>query len=161
MASKAVRAIWWMLVGMAIMAAAIWILMPSMMLKVHDSPLSYDATVAALQAQIDARQDWKVAYTYDFQLNIAEAGQGPVERVGNVALCNPRLASKILATDDDKKVTAFMPLGVGVFEETDGKVYVSELNVELLGMLFGGTIAEVMAEAGGDVSEIIASVTAE
>ena len=161
MASKSGRPVLWVLVGMAIMGIAGYLMMPSMMLIVHESPNDYEATVAALQASIDSRADWKVAYTYDFQQNITEAGHGPIEKVGAVALCNPLLASRILADDDNRKVTAFMPLGIGVYEDSDGTVYVAELNVRLLGMMFGGTIAEVMAEAGGDVSAVIAEATAE
>jgi hypothetical protein len=52
-----------------------------------------------------------------------------------------------------------MPLGIGVYQEEDGNVYISELNVALLGMMFGGTIAEVMADAGNDISEVIALAT--
>ena len=161
MVTRAVRAALWMLSGMAIMGAAIWILMPSMMLVVHESPLGYAETVTALNAAIDARPDWKAPETYDFQRNIDDAGHGPIEPVGSVALCNPLYASRILSDDDDKRVTAFMPLGIGVYEDGDGEVYVSELNVALLGMMFGGTIAEVMADAGNDISEVIAVATAQ
>jgi len=52
-----------------------------------------------------------------------------------------------------------MPLGIGIYEDKDGQVYISELNVGLLGMMFGGTIADVMADAGKDVKNIITSVT--
>ena len=161
MASKASQSILWLLIGMAIMGVAVWVLMPSMMLKVYESPLGYDATVAALHASVEDKGNWKVSDTYDFQRNVEEAGHGPIEKVGTVALCNPLLASRILDDDGNKRVTAFMPLGIGVYEDSDGKVYVSELNVKMMGMMFGGTIAEVMAEAGGDVSEIIAAATAE
>ena len=74
-------------------------------------------------------------------------------------MCNPLYASRILSDDDNRKVTAFMPLGIGVYQEEDGNVYISELNVALLGMMFGGTIAEVMADAGNDISEVIALAT--
>jgi uncharacterized protein (DUF302 family) len=156
MIRRAVRAILWMLGGMVIMGAALWILMPSMMLVVHQSPMGYAETVTALNAAIDSRPGWKALETYDFQQNIDDAGHGPVEKVGSVALCNPLYASRILADDANKKVTAFMPLGIGVYEDAEGRVYISELNVALLGMMFGGTIAEVMADAGNDISEVIA-----
>ena len=135
--------------------------MPSMMLVVHESPFGYQQTVAALNTVIESRQDWKAMDTNDFQQAIQDAGHGPIQRVGAVALCNPRYASRILAADDNKKVTAFMPLGIGVYQDEDGDVYVSELNVALVGMMFGGTIAEVMADAGSDVSEIISKATAQ
>jgi uncharacterized protein (DUF302 family) len=155
MARQAVRGIGWMLTGMVLMGAIVWILMPSMMLVVHESPLGYQETVNALNKVIESRPDWKVPVTYDFQQTIHDAGHGPIEQVGTVALCNPRYASRILSADDNKKVTAFMPLGVGVYQDKDGTVYISELNVALVGLMFGGTVAEVMADAGEDVSEII------
>jgi uncharacterized protein (DUF302 family) len=161
MIGRAVRALAWVLVGMVIMGAAVWILMPSMMLVVHKSPLGYAETVTALNAAIDSKPDWMALQTYDYQRNIGDAGHGQIDRVGSVALCNPSYASRILSDDDNRYVTAFMPLGIGVYEDEDGSVYISELNVALLGMMFGGTIAEVMADAGNDVSEVIALATAQ
>jgi hypothetical protein len=52
-----------------------------------------------------------------------------------------------------------MPLKLGIFEKENGQVYVSELNIGLMGMMFGGTIAKVMSVAGKDVKEIIVSAT--
>jgi uncharacterized protein (DUF302 family) len=75
-------------------------------------------------------------------------------------ICNPRYASKILANDADRGVTAFMPLAFGVYEDKSGQVYVSQLNVGLLGMMFGGTIADVMGMAGKDLTEVVSSVAA-
>lgn len=161
MSRQAIRAVLWMFAGMIVAGAAAWILMPSMMLVVHKSPHDYQGTVAALHNIIEGKQHWKAPSTYDFQQTIHDAGHGPVDKVGTVALCNPLYASRILAADENKMVTAFMPLGIGVYEDINGDVYISELNVGLLGMMFGGTIAEVMADAGDDVSEIIAAATAE
>ena len=70
-------------------------------------------------------------------------------------------ASKILANDADRGVTAFMPLAIGVYEDKKGQVYVSQLNVGLLGMMFGGTIADVMGAAGKDLNEVVSSVAAK
>jgi hypothetical protein len=36
-------------------------------------------------------------------------------------------------------------------------VYVSELKAGFMGMVFGGKIAEVMADAGNDISAVIAA----
>jgi hypothetical protein len=40
-------------------------------------------------------------------------------------------------------------------------VYVSQLDVGLMGMMFGGTIAEVMGVAGKDLSAVIAAAVAK
>jgi uncharacterized protein (DUF302 family) len=81
-----------------------------------------------------------------------------MNRIGSIALCNPRFSSRILADDGNKKVTAFMPIEIGIYEDKSRQVYISELNVGLLGKMFGGTIAEVMSHAGKDIKDIIAEV---
>jgi len=48
-------------------------------------------------------------------------------------------------------------LAIGVYEDKKGQVFVSQLNVRLLGMMFGGTIAQVMGMAGRDLSEVVGS----
>ena len=48
-----------------------------------------------------------------------------------------------------------MPLTIGVYEDKSGQVYVSELNIGMMGKMFGGTIAKVMNVAGVDVKQII------
>ncbi len=159
MAKSVGRALVWVVCGMILMGILVWFSMPSLMLIEHKSPLSYEETVAALNNVIGKKQNWKVPKTFDFQKNIQDAGHGPIEKVGTVALCNPLYASRILEAEQNRKVTAFMPLGVGVYEDKQGQVYVSELNVGLLGMMFGGTIAEVMADAGKDVKDVITTVT--
>jgi len=86
------------------------------------------------------------------------AGHGPIDKVGSIALCsNPRYASRILADANNRKVTAFMPLAIGVYEDGKGQVYVSQLDVGLMGMMFGGTIAEVMGVAGKDLNAVFAA----
>ena len=159
MSNKVVQAGFWMLSGMVLMGIIVWFTMPSLMLIEHKSPLNYMETVTVLNDVINKKKNWKVPKNFDFQKNIQDAGHGPIEQVGTVSLCNPLYASRILEDDQNRKVTAFMPLGIGVYKGKDDQVYISELNVGLLGMMFGGTMAEVMADAGNDVKEIISSVT--
>ena len=146
----------WVVVGMVLMGLVVWFTMPSLMLIKHQSSKSYDDTVVALSESLIKKQDWKVLEVHDYQKATAEFGS--IERTGSLNVCNPRYASKILANDVDRGVTAFMPLAIGVYEDKEGQVYVSQLNVGLMGMMFGGTIADVMGMAGNDLSEVIASV---
>ena len=143
------------ILGLLVMAVLVWQLMPRMMFNVYKSPQGFDETVATLQTNIGTKADWKVLEFFDFKESIDKAGFGPMSRVGSFALCNSRYASRILDEDGNKKVTAMMPLGIGIYEDAEGDVYVSELNVGLLGMMFGGTIAEVMGSAGTDLNNAI------
>ena len=159
MSMTALRAAGWILVGMVLMVLIVWFTLPSLMLIRHKSSRNYDDTVAALSEAVKNMQDWRVLTINDYQKSTAAFA--PIERVSSMNICNPRYASRILANDADRGVTAFMPLAIGVYEDRKGQVYVSQLNVGLLGMIFGGNIAEVMGTAGKDIDEIVATVTAK
>lgn len=153
-----VSAVGGVVVGMVLMGLVVWFAMPSMMLITHKSSRGYDDTVAALSEALKTKPDWRVLTVNDYQKSTAAFGA--MERVGSMNICNPRYASKILANDADRGVTAFMPLALGVYEDRNGQVYVSQLNVGLMGMMFGGTIAEVMGMAGKDLTAVVTSVAA-
>ena len=147
------------LVGLLLMGLVVWFSMPSLMLIKHRSKCSYEDALAILSEDLQKKQDWHLVKVTDYQENTAAFGA--IERVCSLSVCNPRYASKILADDRNRGVTAFMPLAIGVYEDKKGQVYVSQLNVNLLGMMFGGTIAAMMKVAGTDLKEVVASVTAK
>jgi len=152
-------AIVWLLIGMALMGIITWVAMPSVMLVKRPSPHGYDETVAMLSQALAAKPDCRVLTVNDYQKSTEPFGA--IEPTGSINICNPRYASRILANDVDRGVTAFMPLAIGVYQDRNGQVYVARLNVGLLGRMFGGTIAEVMGAAGGDLQDTIASVTSD
>jgi uncharacterized protein (DUF302 family) len=147
------------LAGMVLMGLAVWFTMPSLMLIKRRSNRSYADAVATLGESLQKKQDWHVVMTTDYQESTASFGT--LERTCSVSICNPRYAAKILADDANRGVTAFMPLALGVYEDKKGQVFVSQLNVGLLGMMFGGTIAEVMKMAGTDLKEVVGSAAAK
>jgi len=147
----------WVLVGMALMGLIVWITMHLLMLVKHKSKLSYDETVTALSETLIKKQDWDVLNVNDFQKRTKDFVT--LERVGSIDICNPRYVSKILADDKNRGVTAFMPLDLGVYEDKKGQVFVSQLNIGLVGKMFGGTISKVMGMAGKDLSEVVESVS--
>ena len=159
MNKNTIQAAGWVLVGMVLMGLIVWFAMPSLMLIKHKSNRSYDDTIAMLGEALKKKPDWRVLTVNDYQKSTAAFGT--IERVGSINICNPRYAAKILANDTDRGATAFMPLALGVYEDKKGQVYVSQLNVGLVGMMFGGTIADVMGIAGKDLNEVVASVAAK
>lgn len=154
-----IHAVGWVLVGMVLMGLIVWFSMPSLMLIKHKSKLSYNETVNVLSETLKKKQDWRVIIVNDYQKSTAAFVA--LERVGSITICNPRHASKILADDKNRFVTAFMPLGLGVYEDKKGQVFVSQMNVGLLGKMFGGTISDVMGGAGKELSEVVESVSAK
>lgn len=144
------------LLGMLLMGAIVWIAMPKLMLVRRRSARSYDDAVAGLRAALQQKQDWMELLFNDYQQRTAAFGA--LERVCSVNVCNARYAAQILANDADRGVTAIMPPAIGVYEDKQGQVWVSLLNVKLLGMMFGGVIARVMGLAGADLNAMVDSV---
>jgi len=145
--------------GMVIMWLIVWFTMPLLMLVKFKSKLSYNETITVLSETLKKKQDWKVLVVNDYQKS-TEAFV-TLERVCSVNICNPLHAFKILAEDKNRGVAAFMPLGLGVYEDRKGQVFVSKLNIGLLGKMFGGIISEVMGVAGKELSEVVESVSAK
>lgn len=157
---KKVRtAIFYILVGMLIMGVGVWIMMPKMMLTTYESESSYEETVNKLSTAVGSMSGWRISGEFDFQKNIQDAGYDKIEKIGSIALCNPEYASMILSEVPNRRVTSIMPITIGVYENKDGTVSVSELNIKMMGKMFGGTIAKVMNLAGEDVTGIITAAT--
>ncbi len=157
MISAIIQAIGWIILGMSLMGLIVWVAMPRMMLVTRKSRRSYAETLAALNEAVKGKADWKVLAVNDYQQ--ATAPFASLERVGSVNVCNPRYASTVLTRDSNRIVSAFMPLAVGVYEDRKGQVYVTEMNVGLMGRMFGGVIAKVMGMAGRDLDEMVVAAT--
>ena len=78
-------------------------------------------------------------------------------KVKVVTLCNPDLAYRILTDDADKKASGVMPVTIGIYEDSAGKTHIAVMDYGLMGSMFGGTIAEVMAAASVDLGHIVAA----
>jgi len=149
-----------LVVGAVLVAVAGWTLMPSMMLTVHPSRYGFEETVALLQKSTEEK-GWKVSKVYDIQATLKKSGYADMTPATILSLCQPDHAARILSEDANKKVLAVMPCRVGVYQASDGRTYVSSMDIGLMGKMFGGTIAQVMSVAGAEEAGILASVVAE
>ena len=55
-----------------------------------------------------------------------------------VEMCEPRAAVKLLVHDQYKKFLSMMPCSVAVYEKSDGKVYLSMMNIKMMGQMYKG-----------------------
>jgi len=128
--------------GIALTALAGWVAMPRMMLTVHQSRYSdVDQTCEKLKAAIEAA-GWSCPAVRDMNKSMAKHGVQHNRPVRIVELCQADYAHDILGGNPE--VSTLMPCAFGVYEGADGKVYISGMNMGLMGKMFGGKIAEVM-----------------
>jgi len=80
----------------------------------------------------------------DMQKSLAKHGQ-TAPRVTLLKICEPHHAAKILNDDDALSVSLMMPCTISIYEKSDGETYVATMNAAVMGRIFGGTVADVMA----------------
>ncbi len=156
------NALWFMLgvlCALLAMGIAVWLTMPKLMLIRRRSDRSYAQTIQALTEYIPKLPDWRLKLMNDYRETTSPFGT--LEPTCSMNVCNPRLAYDILSEEANRGVTAIMPVAIGVYEDKKGRVFTSQLNVGLLGMMFGGTIARVMKSAARDLHTILSSVTTQ
>jgi uncharacterized protein (DUF302 family) len=128
---------------------------PNMMLKERVSSLAYEETVAKIESAV-TNGGWEISRKMDMQKSLSKFGK-EVPRVTLLKICEPNHAANILNDDDAMYVSLMMPCTISVYEKSDGTVYVGTMNAGLMGRIFGGTVADVMA---GSVAPETAEFTA-
>lgn len=129
---------------------------PGLMIVEDESRFDFDDTIEWLQVNA-SDQGWKVPTVHLLHDAVSPYGYS-VERVAVLELCQPHHAARILAEDQARMVTSLMPCRVSVYETSDGRVMLSRMNTGLMGRAFGGTVAEVMAEATAENEAILADL---
>lgn len=147
------------LLGVVVTGLAVWLLMPGMMLVQHDSQYSLDETVDRLKTAIEAH-GWEVKGVRDITRSVTRQGRTLQTQIRIVELCQPDYAGSILTTNPE--VATLMPCAFGVWEDPDGVVHISGMNMGLMGKMFGGNIAKIMgSKVSKDEHAILAGIVAE
>ncbi|MEQ8167993.1 MAG: DUF302 domain-containing protein [Candidatus Eremiobacterota bacterium] len=132
----------------------VYMLMPAMMINVHESKYSFNETISRLEKAIE-NENWEHPGTRNLQKSITKTGIDFPKKVVLIELCQPEYAKDILT--DNTHLATLMPCAFAVYEGKNGKVYISGMNTGLMGKMFGGKIAEVMGEKVSKDEEIILS----
>ena len=128
--------------GIIITALAVWILMPTLMISVHESKFDdVDQTCMKLREAIEAN-GWSNTGIRNMNKAMSKHGVEMQRPVRIVELCKADYAKKVLMTNPE--VSTLMPCAWGVYKGNDGKVYIAGMNMGLMGKLFGGNISKVM-----------------
>ncbi len=146
-----------LITGIILSVLSVWILMPKLMLTIHESKFNVDQTVSKIEKAAKS-SGWQVPKVYNIQASLQKAGHKNVLPIKIMSLCQADHAYNILKNDIDKKVTAIMPCRIGVYEDKDGKVFVSGMNMGLMSKMFGGNIAKVMSGVAEEEHRILKDV---
>jgi uncharacterized protein (DUF302 family) len=103
------------------------------------SPLGFDQTVEKIKQNAKSL-GWKVpkSWKHDFQKNLRKVTKEDIGKNLVFSMCEPWEAVKLLKHDKYKKFLSMMPCSFAVYEKSDGKVYVSFMNIQMLGKMYKG-----------------------
>ena len=111
----------------------------------NKSRFNLDETVSKLTEAI-GQSEWKLIHTHDLQQLMHKNGH-EVLSARVMEICAPSIAFKLLSKDEERIYSNMMPCRLSVYEKSDGKTYVSRMNIEQFASQMGGVIQEVMTTA--------------
>jgi len=119
------------LTGGVFFVLSVYAFMPSLMISVHESRyVTVDETCEQLQKSVELN-GWVSPGIRDMNASIAKSGVEMSRKVRLVELCKGTYARDVLTTNPE--VSTLMPCAWGVYEGDNGKVYISGMNMGLMG----------------------------
>ena len=130
--------------------------MGSQMLIEVESPLGFDETLVKLEENARGA-GWKVPskWKVNFQKNLLKVTGTDIGKNQVLKMCEPQAAAKMLVHDEYKRLTTMMPCTIAVYEKSNGKTYISIMNMEMLGIIYGGLIADIADELAPQMEAMV------
>lgn len=146
-----------LIIGVTLTGIIIWLSMPKMMLVTHQSRYAtVEETCVQLKNAIEA-SGWSCPAIRDMNATISQKGVQMDRRVMIVELCKAQYAKDVLSTNPE--VSTLMPCAWGVYEGDDKKIYITGMNMGMMGKMFGGNIAKIMGDSvAGDEKKMLTDV---
>lgn len=130
-------------------------LAPQMLIEI-ESPLDFYDTLDKLVENAKA-EGWKVPkkWRVNFQRNLEKVTGEDIGPNEVIKMCEPFAAVRMLKHDKYKLLTTMMPCTIAVYEKSNGKTYISMMNMNMLGLMYGGEIAEIAKELAPQMDKMV------
>lgn len=107
----------------------------------YESNLNYDDTLAAVKKAVTSTPGWVVRFGSGCAIPKINDGS----RMTVMKLCHGTYGSVLLNAEETRKTSTIIPCTISIYQKSDGKTYISRVNVSLLGSLLGGKIGKIFA----------------
>ena len=104
----------------------------------YQSKVGFEETVAKLGNKAKTTKGWLVR-----KPSCSLPTPKDKTKITAMKLCHGKYASDLLNDENSRKISAIIPCTFAVYQKSDGKTYVSRLNVSLLGSLLGGRAGKI------------------
>ena len=132
-------------------------LMQQMMFKVYRSKLGFDETVSTV-AEAASRNGWEIPDIRDLQEEYHKAGLSDMTKVKILYFCNPQGGYDILKEDRNKSMSVMMPMGVSIYQTSDGRVEIAAMNLGMMSGMFSGAVKDVLSNGAVNLEKTLEGV---
>ncbi|MEN2981474.1 MAG: DUF302 domain-containing protein [Thermus sp.] len=126
------------------------------MVLVTESPKPFAQTVEAFKAEVKAA-GWSILNYHNMAGILSEKGY-TLQPILIFDVCSGRYSARILAKDEYRFISAFMPCRVSIYQTSGGKVFIARMNAAAFAPMLPKEVAEVMAASSQEIEAIIAKV---
>lgn len=130
----------------------------TIMISTRASKYELEETVSRLEEQAYLN-NWEVLHTYDIGDCLFDQDFSTTYmKIEILSICQPEFSYAILQEDENKFISAIMPCRIAIYEDKEGDVYISRMNIGLFSNFFSGTIGDILANVAEDDKKIISDV---
>lgn len=125
----------------------------SLLFEEKVSLYGFEETAALLEKSAKEHQ-WRIPAVHDMQKTMQSIDKTVLsEQI--FELCKPEYAYEVVRNDEERIASTILPCRVAIYEKSDGKTYVSLMNMKLIERLMKSTLSDMMKKASTEIDEII------
>jgi len=147
------------IIGIAAVIAVAVIVIRTRMVVAHRCARNFTETCATIEKTVPTVEGWGFPIkTWNFYETFAQKNLVP-EGFVNLKVffvCNANLASRMLS--ENPAFVGMMPCSWAVYEMTDGSVWLSKLNIDLMSKVFSGVTGQMMRKVAHADNHFLAKV---
>jgi uncharacterized protein (DUF302 family) len=131
-------------------------LMQQMMTKVYKSKFNFEETLSAI-TEAAPKNGWHID-TRDLQKQYHETGETDMTRLMVFYFCDPHGGYKILKDDKNKALSIMMPMGVSVYETSDGQVEIATWNMGMMSDMVADNVGAVFSNGAKNLEKALEGI---
>lgn len=132
-------------------------LMQQMMTRVYRSKLNFEETVVAIN-EAAPQNGWLIPDIRDLQQLYQSEGLSEMTKLKIFYLCNPQGGYKIVKEDKNEALSVMIPMGVSVYETSDGQAEIAAWNMELMSGMWAGVTGEVLSTGAENLGKTLEGI---
>ena len=126
------------------------------MILEYESRYDFEETTRLFEEKVKA-SGWSIVQVFDYKEILGEKGYD-IDEIKIYAVCSGKYSAAILELDHERMVSPLMPCTISIYEKSDGKTYIAQLNSGEVAQPFGGVVAETMMAVAEETHTMISDL---